>query len=147
MLRNIIDFEKVFDSVHRETLWKLLKNYLIPDKLVNLIKAMYRNCKCAVIDGAETSQRFEVKSGIKQGCVMSGFLFLAGMDWLTSRSIEGHNNGIRWKFTSTLEDINFANDLALLASKKNHIQEKVECLSQCGKAIGMKIITSRRQRS
>ena len=37
-----VDFEKAFDSVHRETLWKLLKIYGIPDKLVNMIKAMYR---------------------------------------------------------------------------------------------------------
>ena len=111
--------------MHRETLWKLLKNYGIPDKLINLIKAMYRNCKCAVIDGAETSQWFEVKSGVKQGCVMSGFLFLVAMDWVMRRSIEGHNNGIRWKFTSTLEDIDFADDLAMSASKNKHIQEKV----------------------
>ena len=40
-----VDFEKAFDSVHRETLWKLLKIYGIPDKLVNMIKAMYRNSK------------------------------------------------------------------------------------------------------
>ena len=50
-----VDFEKAFDSVHRETLWKLLKIYGIPDKPVNMIKAMYRNSKCAVIDGIETS--------------------------------------------------------------------------------------------
>ena len=49
---------RVFDSVHRETLWKLLKSYGIPDKLVNMIKAMYRNSKCAVIGGTETSQAF-----------------------------------------------------------------------------------------
>ena len=45
-----VDFEKAFDSVHRETLWRLLKIYGIPDKLVNMIKTMYRNSKCAVID-------------------------------------------------------------------------------------------------
>ena len=64
-----VDFEKAFDSVHRETLWKLLKIYVIPDKLVNMIKAMYRNSKCAVIDGIETSQWFDVKSGVKQGAL------------------------------------------------------------------------------
>ena len=56
-----VDFEKAFDSVRRETLRKLLKIYGIPDKLVNMIKAMYRNSKCAVIDGTETSQWFDVK--------------------------------------------------------------------------------------
>ena len=52
-----------------------------PDKLVNMIKAMYRNSKCAVMDGTETSQWFDVKSGVKKGCVMSG-MFLIVMDWI-----------------------------------------------------------------
>ena len=56
---------------------------------------------------------------------MSGFLFLVAMDLVMRRSVEGHNNGIRWKFTSTLEDIDFADDLAMSASKNKHIQEKV----------------------
>ena len=77
-----VDFEKAFDSVHRETLWKLLKICGIPDKLVNMIKTMYRNSKCAVIDRIETSQWFDVKSGVKQGCVISGLLFLIVMDWI-----------------------------------------------------------------
>ena len=51
-----VEFEKAFDHVHRETLWKLLKIYGIPDKLVNMIKVMYRNSKCTIIDGIETSQ-------------------------------------------------------------------------------------------
>ena len=97
--------------MHRETLWKLLKNYGIPDKLVNLIKAMCRYCKCAVRDGAETSQWFEVKSGVKEGCGMSGFLFLVAMNWVMRRSIEGHNNwvmrrsieGHNWKSKSILQ--------------------------------------------
>ena len=94
-----VDFEKAFDSVHRET-WKLLKIYGIPDKLVNMIKAMYRNSKCAVIDGIETSQWFDVKSGVKQGCLMSGLLFLKVMDWIMTKTLENDNNGIRWNFTT-----------------------------------------------
>ena len=30
-----VDFEKASGSVHRETLWKLLKSYGIPDKLAS----------------------------------------------------------------------------------------------------------------
>ena len=88
------DFEKAFNSVHRETLWKLLKIYGIPDKLVNMIKAMHRNIKCAVIDRIETLQWLDVKSGVKQGCVMSNLLFLIVMDWIMMKTVENDNNGI-----------------------------------------------------
>ena len=133
-----VDFEKAFDSVHRETLWKLLKICGIPDKLVNMIKTMYRNSKCAVIDRIETSQWFDVKSGVKQGCVISGLLFLIVMDWIMTKTVENDNNGIRWNFTTVLEDIDFADDLALLSSTKTHIQKKVDRLNKHSKVIGMK---------
>ena len=34
-----------------------------------------------------------------------------------------NDNGIRWKFKTVLEDIDFADDLPLLSSKKKLIQE------------------------
>lgn len=44
------DFEKAFDSVHSETLWKIMESYGIPLKLVKMIKAMYDGNRCAVVD-------------------------------------------------------------------------------------------------
>ena len=36
--------------------------------------------ECAVIDGSVTFDWFMIKSGVKQGCMMSGFLFLLCLD-------------------------------------------------------------------
>ena len=72
-----IDFEKAFDSVHRETLWKILIHYWIPEKITRLIiQSMYAGSECAVVDSNGVSDWFPIKSGVKQGCNMSGFLFL-----------------------------------------------------------------------
>ncbi|VDP78327.1 unnamed protein product [Schistosoma curassoni] len=35
---NFIDYEKAFDSVDRRTLWKLLRHYGVPEKIVNIIR-------------------------------------------------------------------------------------------------------------
>ena len=48
---NSIDFEKTLDSVDRETLWRLLRNYDIPIKIVNLIRKSYEGMSCRVIHG------------------------------------------------------------------------------------------------
>ena len=37
--------------------------------------------------------------------------------------------GIRWKFTAKLEDLDFADDIALLSSSKQHIQAKIDKFS------------------
>ena len=75
-----MDFEKAFDAVHRESLWNITRSYGIPGKIVRVIADIYEDFECAVIDGSETSAWFKIKSGVKQGCVMSGFLFLLALD-------------------------------------------------------------------
>ena len=134
-----VDFEtEAFDSVHRETLWHLLKSYGIPTKLVNMVRAMYKNCRCAVMDETGHLEWFEVLSGVRQGCVISGFLFLIVIDWVIG-TVENNRNGIRWKLTTTLDDLDFADDLALLSSRWSQAQDKLNRLSQFGGKVGLKI--------
>jgi len=33
-----IDFQKAYDSIHRDTLWKCMKEFKIPTKLINMCK-------------------------------------------------------------------------------------------------------------
>ena len=97
-----IDFEKAFDSVHRPTLWNIMRNYGIPQKLIEIVKAMYHHSKCAVVDGGRKTDWFEVKSGVKQGCSMSGFLFLLVIDWVMRKAEREGTNGIRWVLNNQL---------------------------------------------
>ena len=131
-----VDYEKAFDSVHRETLWKILGHYGIPEKLITMIKVMYSNNQCAVVDGEGTSDWFtEIRS--KQGCNMSGFLFIMVIDWIMSKTTKDKNFGIRWNFTSKLDDLDYADDIALLSSSKDHIQRKSEILDTISRSTGL----------
>ena len=134
-----VDFEKAFDSIDRDILWGIMGEYGIPLKLITMVKAMYDQSKCAVVDGSGNYDWFEVRTGVKQGCCMSGFLFLLVIDWVMRRTIEGRQTGIRWQFTSKLEDLDFADDVALVASRVMDMQTKVENLNINGKKTGLKI--------
>ena len=68
---HFIDFEKAFDSVHRDSLWIIMKKYGIPQKLIQMVQSLYKDFQCAVIDENETTDFFTVKTGVKQGCSMS----------------------------------------------------------------------------
>ena len=87
---------------------------------------------------------FEVLSGVKQGCVMSGFLFLIVIDWVMNRTVKNNRKGIRWKLTTTLDDLDFADDLALFSSRWSFAQEKLNRLSQFGETVGSKTIVLRK---
>jgi len=50
--------------------------YGMPEKVINVVKSMYEVFERAVMDEGELTGWFRISSGVKQGCVMSGFLFL-----------------------------------------------------------------------
>ena len=68
-----VDYKKALTSVHRSTLWKIMESYGIPPKLISMVSAMYDGRQCAVVSEMGQTDWFDVKSGIKQGCNMSGF--------------------------------------------------------------------------
>ncbi|KAK3082831.1 hypothetical protein FSP39_006593 [Pinctada imbricata] len=140
---NYVDFEKAFDSIHRDSLWSIMKYYGIPDKLIRMVKLLYDTFDCAVLEDGEESEWFRVTTGVKQGCTMSGFLFLLVIDFLMKRTTKREPTGIRWNFTTKLEDLDFADDLALLSSKFQDIQQKTQSLHENASGVGLKINISK----
>ncbi|KAL9967114.1 hypothetical protein ACROYT_G025283 [Oculina patagonica] len=128
-----IDFKKAFDSVRRDRLWNILKNYGIPVNFVNIIRELYDGSTCCVVERGQTSDWFPVESGVKQGCVMSGFLFNIIIDWIMQNT-NNARRGLRWKFTTVLEDLDYADDIALLSSRHKDLQEKCNRLRQVSRS-------------
>ena len=77
---NFIDFKKAFDSIHRDTLWKIVKAYGVPDKIVTLMKCFYTKFECTVLLNNKETDWFTVNSGVRQGCIVSPILFLISID-------------------------------------------------------------------
>ncbi|XP_052238523.1 uncharacterized protein LOC127849810 [Dreissena polymorpha] len=73
-------FEKAFDRLHRDSLWKILRHYGIPQKLVNVIRSLYENFECRVIHNNQVTEPFKVETGVKQGCILLPLLFSMAID-------------------------------------------------------------------
>ena len=43
-----IDFEKAFDSIHRDCIWTALRNRAVPEKIICKIRAAFEGVKCRV---------------------------------------------------------------------------------------------------
>ena len=113
-----------------------LPAYGIPSHLAEIIKSFYDNFTCCVGDG---DILFEVHTGVRQGCVMSTFLFNLVVDWIMHRTTEDQVRGIRWTPFSYLEDLDYADDIALLSHTHTHIQEKTQRLNTFAKQVGLNI--------
>ena len=67
---NFIDYKKAFDSVDRETIWKLLRHYGVFEKIISLIQCTFQDMSCGNAHAGQLSESFEVKTGVRQGCLL-----------------------------------------------------------------------------
>ena len=140
---NFIDFAKAFDSVNRPTLWRILGHYGIPDKLVSIIKMLYSGFSARVICGKDLTEDFAIRTGVKQGCVLSPLLFSLCIDWLMERATVNGRRGITWTLRDTLEDLDFADDIVLLGHRHQDIQSKTNDVATIGRQVGLNINTDK----
>ena len=126
---NFIDFKKAFDSVHRSVMWKILRSYGIPNKIISIIKLLYEgSSSCVRLRGSNT-ESFEITSGVKQVDVFSPVLFVIVVVWIMSRVIDGED-GIAWVDNGRLPDLADADDITLLSEDVAAISRLTEKLEQ-----------------
>ena len=109
----------------------------MPQEIVQIIRSFYENFTCRVRNDGNLN--FAVKTGVRQGCVMSFLLFNNAINWIMKRTTAEGPMGICWTLTSKLEDLDFADDLALLSHTYEHMQEKITHLNENAQQIGPKI--------
>ena len=76
---------------------------------------------------------------------MSTLLFNLVVDWIMRRTTEGQIRGIRGTPFSYLEDLDYANDLALLSHIHTHIQEKTRRLNTFTEKVAPNISSKKTQ--
>nr|KAG5711935.1 hypothetical protein BaRGS_026376 [Batillaria attramentaria] len=80
-----------------------------------------------------------MKTGVRQGCLLSPFLFFLVIDWIMKTTTAGRENGIQWTLWTQLDDLDFADDLALLSHSHSQMQDKTTCLEATSAGTGLKI--------
>uniref|UniRef100_A0AAV2J1Z3 Reverse transcriptase domain-containing protein n=1 Tax=Knipowitschia caucasica TaxID=637954 RepID=A0AAV2J1Z3_KNICA len=139
MYVNFIDYEKAFDSVDRQSLWKLLRHYGVPEKITNIIRKSYEGTTCRIVHGRQPTDAFGVRTGVRQGCLLSPCLFLLAIDWVMKTSTNQMRNGIQWTLWEQLDDLDFADDLALLSHTHQQMQEKTSRVANNSARLGLHI--------
>ena len=124
-------------------MWKVLRHYGITEKIISLIRCTYQDMNYRTAHAAELSESFEVKTRVRQGCLLSPFLFLLVIDWIMKTTTTGMNNGIQWTLWTQLDDLDFADDLALLSHSHSQMQDKTTLLGTTSAGTELKINSER----
>jgi hypothetical protein len=134
-----IDFEKAFDSVSRDKIWKIMERFGLPQKILKLVQETYGNCTCQIMHEGKLAEPIEITSGVQQGCVPSPIVFLLVIDEVSKKSIEGKKRGIIWRINEQLEDLVFADNVCLLSHRLSDMRKEIKDVEKIGKKVGLKI--------
>jgi len=106
--------------VKREVLWLTLQEYGMPRKIIQIIKVVYDRFKCKIFHEGKLSEFIEVKNGVREGCILSPTIFSANV-----RRVRGlRKRGIQWSMKERMEDLDYADDICLLAQRLCDMEEK-----------------------
>ena len=125
-------------------MFAVLRHYVIPEPLVNTIGALYNNSKSAIMVDGNISEPFEVSTGVLQGDVLAPFLFIILVDYLLKKATSDLDSGAvthprrsRRYPVKVLNDLDFADDIALLESTIPRAQAQLTSTAAAAKVLGL----------
>ena len=124
----LLDISKAYDRVSRPLLWEKLEAYGMPKRMIEVIRAAYRNAGSCVMFQEVKTERKAIPLGLKQGCVMSPILFslyLAELGAILERTGFGIEVG-----SVKIPGLFFADDIIIWEEEKK-FQEMLYLLADC----------------
>ena len=115
------DFQKAYDSVHRDALWKCMEEFRIPKKLINMCRTCVQKTRSAVrIEGTLTSF-FENSTGLKHGDSLPPILFNLALQKVI-QSIKMFPSGIKIG-QEQFNVLAYADDIVLIGKNEIKIRQ------------------------
>ena len=116
-----IDLEKVYDRFNREALLQVLRMYDVGGKILGRIKGIFVDSLACVRVKVVVSEWFRIDSGVRQGCIMSPWLFNVCMDAV----IKGENGDGKKGRERRLPGLLCADDLVLCGELEEDLRGMV----------------------
>ncbi len=108
-----VNFEKAFDKVCLDFIYKCLEYFNFEPSLINWVKVMYSNPNCKVLNNGFFSETIKLHRGLKQGCPISAYLFILAIE-ISAQKVRANSKieGLRIftlesKVSMYADDVNF----------------------------------------
>ena len=113
-----IDYAKAFDCVDHNELWKIMKEMGIPDHLICLLRNLYAGQEATVRTGHGTTDWFQIRKGVCQGCILSPCLFNLYAEYIMRNvGLDEAKAGIKISRRNT-NNLRYADDTTLVAESE-----------------------------
>ena len=140
-----LDLSKEFDRVNWELLWEGLLRHGVSQHLVWAMHLIYWEQRGQISTKQDTSREFDIKAGVRQGCVRTPRLFSCVLEvalkkWreqLQDGGLDFGDGGI------PLLDLQFADDILLFATSSDEAARMADAFVTCLKEVGLALNASK----
>ena len=138
-----IDFKKAFDSVEWNYLIAALRVFNFGPNFLNWVEVLYRDASSCVINNGYDSPFFRLQRGVRQGCPLSGLLFVIGIE-LFARALKNDHTirGIKVG-SKEIKCTQYADESTVFVSDQNLVNMLLKLLDDFKSVSGLEIITSK----
>ena len=134
-----IGYAKAFDYVDCNKLWKILKEMGIPDHLTCLLRNLYASQETTVRTGHGTTDWFQIRKGVRQGCILSPCLFNLYAEYIMRNSgLEEEQAGIKIAGRN-INNLRYADDTTLLGESEEELKSVLMKVKEESEKVGLKL--------
>jgi hypothetical protein len=138
-----VDFCKAYDSINHDALFTILEHLRFPVKFTNLIKNMIKGSKARVLVNDELSPPFNIDRGVKQGDVISPFLFNIAIETLQKVALSRQFLDPPSINNTPIPIIMYADDVIIPTTSMRGVNSWMQILEDLYPAIGLKVNTNK----
>ena len=117
-----IYYAKAFDCADHNKLWKILKEIGLPDHLTCLLRNLYAGEEATVRIGHGTTDWFQIRKRVCQGCILSPCLFnLHAENIMWNAELDEAQDGIKIAGRN-INNLRYADDATLMAESEEELK-------------------------
>ena len=133
------DFEKAFDSVDHDFLFKVLELFGFGISICSWVKTLYTDISSCVMNGGRSTGYFSIERGVRQGDPLSPYLFLLAIEILAhavreDRILKGFKFG-----EQEVKQVLYADDITLFVRDINSVNRLQYIFDEFEKISGLRI--------
>ena len=134
-----IDYDKAFDYVNHNKLYKILKDMGIPDHLTCRLRNVYSGLESTVRTGHGTADWFQIGKGVRQGCILSPSLFNLHAEYIMRNAeLEEAQAGIKIAGRN-INNLRYVDDTTLMAESKEELKSLLMEVKEESEKVGLKL--------
>ena len=134
-----IYYAKAFDCVDHKKLWKILKEMGIPDHLTCLLRNQSAGQEATVRTGHGTTDWFQIRKGVCQGCILSPCLFTLYAEYMMQNAKLDEAQAEIKIAGRNINNLRYADDTTLMAESEEELKSLLMKLKEESGKVGLKL--------